>query len=82
MQESRFAIEDDEEFDLNFGSLIKNMYSNKKLKIAFVVKGGCLIYIAVSKNPKESISFLKKQLETLHTTLVSIATKNFVEMLK
>ena len=57
------------------------MYSNKKLKIAFVVKGGCLIYIAVSKNPKESISFLKKQLETLHTTLVSIATKNFVEML-
>ena len=55
---------------------------SKKLKISFVIKGGCLIYICVSKNTYESVSFLKKQLEMLHTVLVSIATKNFVEMLK
>lgn len=35
-------------------------------KFAFVVKGGCLIYIAMSRCKNESISFLKKQLEMLH----------------
>lgn len=35
-------------------------------KFAFVTKGNCLIYIAMSRNKYESVSFLKKQLEMLH----------------
>jgi len=35
-------------------------------KVAFMHKGGALIYIALSKSKEESVSFLKKQLELLH----------------
>lgn len=35
-------------------------------KFAFVTKGNCLIYIALSRSKHESVSFLKKQLEMLH----------------
>ena len=35
-------------------------------KFAFVTKGSCLIYIALSRSKNESVSFMKKQLEMLH----------------
>ncbi len=35
---------------------------NKSLKVAFIHKGGCLIYIAISKNPHEQVTYLRKQL--------------------
>jgi hypothetical protein len=35
-------------------------------KVAFLHKGGCLIYIALSKAKEESVSYLKKQLEFIH----------------
>jgi hypothetical protein len=52
------------------------------LKIAFICKGGCMLYVMTSKVKKESLSFMKKQLEMLHTQLVSIATNNFIEHMK
>jgi hypothetical protein len=36
----------------------------------------------MSKVKGESVSFMKKQMETLHTLLVSIATRNFIQMMK
>ena len=54
----------------------------KGLKIVFVCKGGCMLYVMTSKVKKESVSFMKKQLELLHTQLVSIATKNFIQHMK
>ena len=35
-----------------------------------------------SKVKGESVSFMKKQIEALHTILVSIATRNFIQMMK
>lgn len=52
------------------------------LKVAFVCKGGCILYVMTSKVKNESVSFMKKQLELLHTQLVSIATKNFLQHMK
>lgn len=45
------------------------------IKVAYMIKGGTVIYVMVSKNKKESVSFMKKKLAILHTNLVSIATK-------
>ena len=52
------------------------------LKLCFLVKGGTVIYVMISKNKRESSSFMRKQLAVLHTTFVSIATKNFVTVLQ
>ena len=46
------------------------------------MKGECIIYIMTSKVKGESVSFMKKQIEALHTVLVSIATRNFIQMMK
>lgn len=35
-------------------------------KVAFLTKGEVLIYLAISKDPRESITSLRKQLEVLH----------------
>ena len=35
----------------------------------------CLIYIAISKDKKEKISHLRKQLEYLHTLMIQSGTK-------
>jgi hypothetical protein len=52
-----------------------------KYKFVFVTKGNCLIYIALSRMPNESASFLRKQLEILHLQLISISTKQVITML-
>ena len=61
--------------DIDFGlddesknSLIQSIQCTKgdHYKFAFVTKANCLIYIGLSRNKHESISFVKKQLEMLH----------------
>jgi len=51
-------------------------------KVAFLHKGGSLIYLALSTSNKESVSFLKKQLENLHCQLISIGTSSLLKTLK
>ena len=41
-----------------------------------------MIYIGLSRNKSESISFMKKQLEMLHLQLISITSRQVIEMLK
>jgi len=47
-----------------------------------MVKGGTVIYIMISKKKQESVTYMRKQLAVLHTNLVSIATKQFIRILK
>ena len=35
-------------------------FRNDHYKFAFVTKGDCMIYIGLSRNKKESVSFIKK----------------------
>ena len=41
-----------------------------------------MIYIALSRVKAESVSFLKKQLEMLHLQIISITSRQVIEMLK
>ena len=41
-----------------------------------------MIYIGLSRNKNESVSFVKKQLEMLHLQLISITSRQVMEMLK
>ena len=57
------------------------------MKICFMTVGGkgsdcCLIYIALSKDPKESISHMRKQLQFIHCLFISAGTKNIVSALR
>ena len=49
---------DDEESNSTIHSII--CFKRDHYKFAFVTKGNCLIYIALSRNRYESVSFLKK----------------------
>lgn len=81
-QIDQFEIEDDDESFLS-SSQCKGMKSRwSGLKVVFMVKGGSVIYVMISKVKHESMSFMNKQLAVLHTHLVSLATKNFVAILK
>lgn len=51
-------------------------------KVSFMHKGDCLIYIALSKNENESVTFLKRQLEMLHSQIISLTTKNLIKTLQ
>jgi len=51
------------------------------MKFVFMTKGSCLIYIALSRARNESVSFLRKQLEQLHCLLISITTRQVINML-
>lgn len=55
---------------------------NNHLKIAFLTKGDVLIYLAISKDPRESIPCLRKQLEVLHLQFISITTSQVIENLR
>ena len=80
--EMQFCIEDDD-LDMNNASLCKGMRTRwHGLKIVFLVKGGSVIYVMITKHKTESTTFMKKQLAVLHTALVSIATKNFISVLR
>jgi hypothetical protein len=50
-------------------------------KFTFLTKANCLIYMALSRQKNESVSFLKKQLEMMHLQLVSISTRQVMTML-
>jgi hypothetical protein len=52
------------------------------MKVAFLHKGGSLIYIGISNAKDESVSFLKKQLEFIHCQLISLTTQNLIHTLK
>lgn len=54
----------------------------KGVKVSFMIKGGTVIYIMVSKNKTLSFSWMRKMLGVLHTSLVSVATKQFIAILK
>eukprot|EP00347_Sterkiella_histriomuscorum_P024317 403331550 len=51
-------------------------------KIAFMHKGDCLLYIALSKSQNESQTALKRQLEMIHTQLISLTTKTLIKTLR
>ena len=51
-------------------------------RFAFMTKGGCLIYIAMTRSKNETVSFLKKQLEMLHLQLISITSRQIIVMLR
>ena len=57
-------------------------YRGDHYKFAFVTKGNCLIYIGLSRCKHESVSFVKKQLEMLHLQLISITSRQVIEMLR
>jgi hypothetical protein len=54
----------------------------KNFKVSFLTKGDVLIYLALSKDPKESVTSLNKQLEILHLAFISLTTSQIVEHLK
>lgn len=79
----QFAFDDEEDTDLLNGSDCKAMITRfKGLKVVYLIKGGSVIYVMISKNKNDSVTFMKKQLATLHTILVSMATKQFITILK
>ncbi|CDW87641.1 UNKNOWN [Stylonychia lemnae] len=54
---------------------------SRNFKVAFLHKGQSLIYIALSRDQFESVSFMKKQLEVLHTQFISLQTSNLIKTL-
>ena len=64
---------------------MQSIHCNSKedhYKFVFVSKASCLIYIGLTRNRSESVSFVKKQLEMLHLQLISITSRQVIEMLK
>ncbi len=51
-------------------------------KVAFLTKGEVLIYICISKDKRESLTSMRKQLEILHLQFVSITTSKAIDHLK
>jgi hypothetical protein len=49
-----------EEESSKLSQVLSIMGPNKKFKVAFITKGDVLIYLAMSKDPKESVTSLKK----------------------
>ena len=82
-EQQRWREEDSMMDDETGNSVIQSLQAYVDgYKFAFVIKGGCLIYIAMSRCKSESISFLKKQLEMLHLQLISITSRQIVVMLR
>ena len=80
-----FQSQADEEYDdESKNSLIQSIHCSKfdHYKFAFITKGACMIYIGLSRNKYESVSFVKKQLEMLHLQLISITSRQVIEMLR
>jgi len=55
----------------------------KKLKLCIMTAGGkgsdaCLFYIAWSSCKEESLTFMRKQLQILHTYLIAAGTRKIV----
>lgn len=71
-------VEDDESGNAKIKAIVSHA---DHYKFVFLTKGNCLIYIALSRQRGESISFLKKQLEMIHLQLISISTKQVIRML-
>jgi DNA-binding MurR/RpiR family transcriptional regulator len=58
------------------------MSIKRTFKVAFITKGDVLIYLALSRDKRESITSLKKQLEVLHLQFVSLTTSLVLEHLR
>jgi hypothetical protein len=58
-------------------STLKNTF-----KVSFLTKGEVLIYLVLSKDKKESVTSLNKQLEILHLAFISITTSQILEHLR
>ena len=71
-------IEDDESKNAKVKAIISHA---DRYKFVFLTKGNCLIYIALSRQKNESVSFLRSQLEMLHLQVISISTKQVIKML-
>lgn len=71
-------VEDDESSNARVRAIMSHC---DNYKFTFLTKGNCLIYIALSRQPSESVSFLRKQLEMLHLQVISISTKQVMKML-
>ena len=56
-------VEDDESKNAKIKAIMSH---GDHYKFVFLTKGNCLIYIALSRQKNESVSFLRKQLEMLH----------------
>jgi hypothetical protein len=54
----------------------------KTFKVSFLTKGDVLIYLVLSRDPKESVTSLNKQLEILHLAYISLTTNQIIEHLK
>jgi hypothetical protein len=55
---------------------------SNRMKVAFLHKGGALIYMGLSKERTESFSYLKKQLEILHLQMIANTTQQIIKTLK
>jgi hypothetical protein len=55
---------------------------NKTFKVSFLTKSDVLIYLVLSKDPKESVTSLNKQLEILHLAFISLTTSQILDNLK
>ena len=64
-----------------FTTQIAQNNKGKDKKICVLTKGDCLIYVALSSEKDETISFLRKQLEFLHMQLISVTTRHMMKML-
>jgi hypothetical protein len=57
----QFAFDDEEDIDLANGSDCKGILTKKGgVKIAFMIKGGSVIYVMTSKRKHDTLSFMKK----------------------
>ncbi|CDW90546.1 UNKNOWN [Stylonychia lemnae] len=78
LPQDQFSIENDEKISRirSLNTLISNF------KVCFLHKGDCLIYIGLSKDQNESQTAVKRQLENLHSQLISLTTQNLIKNLK
>jgi hypothetical protein len=71
-----------EEESSKISELLAIMSIKRTFKVAFITKGDVLIYLALSRDKRESITSLKKQLEVLHLQFVSLTTSLVLEHLR
>lgn len=71
-----------EEESVKISPLLSFATKGKKFKISFMIRGEVLIYVALSKDPYESLTSLRKQLEILHLQFIALTTNGIINTLK
>lgn len=79
--------DNDEDEVVHDNQLVAILSKLKGVKSCYMSVGGrgsdcCLIYIALSKDKEESSSHLKRQLQFMHSLLISAGTNHLIESLK